>query len=54
MIYDYDVTVTLYLRCWYLFVMYGKKRPLAILWYQLNVSGGFIFKFTGGGNHPVW
>ena len=32
------------------FGMYGKRRPLAILWYQLNVSGGF--KFTGVGNHP--
>ena len=30
------------------FGMYGKKRPLAILWYQLDVSGGWIFKF----NHP--
>ena len=29
------------------FGMYGKCRPLAILWYQLHVSGGFIFKFTG-------
>ena len=28
--------------------MYGKRRPLAIVWYQLHVSGGFIFKFTGG------
>ena len=23
--------------------MYGKRRPLAILWYQLHVSGGFHF-----------
>ena len=30
------------------FCMYGKRRPLAILWYQLHVAGGFIFKFTGG------
>ena len=32
--------------------MYGKRRPLAKLWYQLHiryVAGGFIFKFTGGG-----
>ena len=32
------------------FGMYEKRRPLAILWYQLNVSGGSVFKFTGGGN----
>ena len=30
------------------FDMYGKWRPLAILWYQLHVSGDFIFKFTRG------
>ena len=28
--------------------MYGKWRPLAILWYQLHLSGDFIFKFTRG------
>ena len=36
------VTVTSYLGCWYLF-WYGKRRPLAILWFQLY-GGGFIFK----------
>ena len=35
------------------FGMYGKKRHLAILWYQLDVSGGFIFKFTGGMVTPL-
>ena len=49
---DYDVTVTLYLRSWYFISMYGKKGPLHILWDQLYVWGGFIFKFTGGGNQP--
>ena len=44
---DYDVTVKVYLGRWYLF-WYG-KRPLAVLWYQLHVSAGFIFKFIGGG-----
>ena len=34
------------------FGIYGKKRPLAILWYQLDVSGELIFKFIGGGNDP--
>ena len=24
--------------------MYGKKKPLAILWFQLDVSGGFHFQ----------
>ena len=33
--------------------MYGKKRPLAILCYQLHIYGGFNFKFTGGGNTPA-
>ena len=37
---NYDDTVTSYFRCWYYFGMYGKKRPLAILWYQLDVPGG--------------
>ena len=35
------------------FGMYGKRRPLAILWHQLHVSGDVIFKFAGGGNHPL-
>ena len=29
------------------FGMYGKRSPLAILWYQLH-AWGLIFKFTGG------
>ena len=33
--------------------MNGKKRPLAILWYQLDVYLGSAFKCTGGGNHPL-
>ena len=24
--------------------MYGKRRPIAILWYQLDISGGLVFK----------
>ena len=34
------------------FGMYGKRKPLAIL-YHLDVPRGFIFKFTWGGNHPL-
>ena len=44
--------MTLYLGCWYLFWYAWKEETLSILWYQLDVSGGFIFKFTRGGNHP--
>ena len=49
---DYDVTETSNFECWYLFWYEWKEETLAILWYNLDVSGGFIFKFTGGGNHP--
>ena len=35
------------------FGIYGKRRPMiAILWYQLDESGGSVFKFTT--NHPPW
>ena len=40
--------MTSYLGRWY-FGMYGKRRPLAILWYQLHVSGGFHFQVHRGG-----
>ena len=33
--------------------MYGKKRPIAIRWYQLDISGGSVLKITRGGNHPL-
>ena len=41
--------------CLYLFwyTVYGKKIPVAIVWHQLDVSGGSNFKFTGGGNHSL-
>ena len=35
-----------------LILAYGKGRPLALLLYQLHVSGGFTFKFIGDSNHP--
>ena len=44
----YDVTSTSYLGCWYLFWYVWKVETLAILLYQLHVSGDFIFKFTRG------
>ena len=44
---EYDLTVTSYLGQWCLFWYVWKEETLVILWYQLNVSGGFIFKFTG-------
>ena len=47
------------LRWMFYFSMYGKMRPIliAILWYQLDVFEGSVFKFTGmtgAGKHPVW
>ena len=35
------------------FDMYKEKRPIAILWYQLDVSEGLVFKFIGGSNHSL-
>ena len=32
--------------------MYGMRRPIDILWYQLDVSWGFSFQVHGGDNHP--
>ena len=49
---DYNITVTSYLDFGNDFVVYGTRRSLAILLYKLFVSGGFIFKFIGGGNYP--
>ena len=49
----YDVIVTSCVKCCTYFGMYGKKRPIAILRCQLGVSGGSVFNFTGGGNHPL-
>ena len=49
---DYDVTVTSYWDVCSYFGMYGKRRPLAILWYQLHVWG-FIYKFTGVVTTPL-
>ena len=37
---DYDVTVTSYLGCWYLFWYVWKEKTPGILWYQLDVWGG--------------
>ena len=35
------------------YVMYGKRRPTTILWYQLDVSLGFSFQVRGGCNPPL-
>ena len=32
--------------------MFGKRRPKALLWYQLDVWG-LVFKFTGGCSNPL-
>ena len=44
---DYDVTVTSLLRFWYFFKYVCKEENLRYGMYQLHVSGGSIFKFTG-------
>ena len=53
---DYsNVTVASCLIMLVLFFWYvWKEETPAILWYQLDVSGGFIFKFMGGSNHCSW
>ena len=32
--------------------MYGKRKPIAILWYQLDIWGG-RFSRVRGGNHSL-
>ena len=49
----YGVIVMSCIGCLYLFWYAWKRRPIAILWYQLDILGGSVFKFTGGGNHPL-
>ena len=52
----YDAIVTPYIEGLYFIAVYGKKRPIAILWHHLNISGGSVFHLTGGGgfgNHPL-
>ena len=39
---DHDVIVTSHLRFWYFWYVW-KEETLAILWYQLVVSGGVLF-----------
>ena len=39
-----DVIVTSYMRYLYFFDMYGKRRPIAIRWYQINIPQVFIFQ----------
>ena len=34
------------------FYMCGKRRPIALLWYELAISGGLRFQVHGGDNHP--
>ena len=48
---DNDVTVTSYLGCWYLFWYLWKEETPSYSKYQFDVglSGGVIFKVTGGG-----
>ena len=41
---NYDVIVTSYTAYLYFFGMYGKRRPIAILWYQISRPQAFIFQ----------
>ena len=50
---DYDVIVTSYLGFWYLFWYVWKEETPSYTMVPITCIGGFIFKFTGGGNHPL-
>ena len=41
---NYDVIVTAYTEYLYFFSMYGKRRAIAILWYQISIPQAFIFQ----------
>ena len=38
----------LYMGCLYFFGMYGKKRPIAIPWYQISIPQAVIFSNSQG------
>ena len=46
----HDAIVTSYVGCLYLFCMLGKKRPVAIVWYQLTNPGVQFSSSQVGGN----
>ena len=39
---NYDVIATPYTRYLYFFDMYGKRRHIATLWYQISESGIYL------------
>ena len=51
-----DIKVTSYVACLHLLWYVGKRRPISILWYQVHkdLSGGLLFKFTGGCCYKRW
>ena len=49
---NYDVIVTSYMGYLSLFGMYGKRRPIAILWYQISIPQVFISQVHGGLQQP--
>ena len=53
---NYDVIVTSYTGCLYFFFgMYGKKRPIAIPWYQISIPPGvYSSKIHSGLQQPPW
>ena len=52
--YDYDVIVPSYVGCWYLFWFVWKEEAPSYTMAPITCIGGFMFKFTGGSNHPPW
>ena len=50
-IFNYDVIMTSYMGCLFFFGMYGKRKPIAIPWYQISILQVFISQ--GELQHPA-
>ena len=42
------------MECLYFFCMYGKRRPIAISWYQISIPQAFIFQVHRRRVPPPW
>ena len=51
---NYDVIVLSYTGYLYGFGLYGKRRPIAILWCQISIPQAFIFQVHRGLQQPPW
>ena len=49
---NHDGIVTSNTGYLYFFGMYGKGRPIAILWYQISIPQVFMFQVYGGLQQP--